>query len=278
MVAKTLLRGLDLIEVVGLHGPLTITELARRTEIDTSIVSRTVSSLEPDGWLVRQHGKIQPGPRCALLAQVSPASHAIRAAEPLVSAIAGVVQVATIASSLVGHDVMVLAAADANRPAPSAGISSRVPVHVMAAGRAIASLLDTDQLTKVLPSEPYPGVETVIDALDTRSTIPAMLARLEAPGRRPPAPPRTRGELDAMIRRIQEDGFSRDEGEINPGVRCIAIPWPAAGLPSAIACIGSRDDIVNRTSLIETCLRCAVQPGATARDVIQAAAATLVPD
>ena len=144
--------------MVGLHGPLTITELARRTGIDTSIVSRTVSSLEPDGWLVRQQGKIQPGPRCALLAKVSPASHAIRAAEPLVSAIAAAVQVPTIASSLVGHDVMVLAAADANRPPPTGGISSRVPVHVMASGRAIASLLDADQLSKVLPSEPYPGV------------------------------------------------------------------------------------------------------------------------
>jgi DNA-binding IclR family transcriptional regulator len=272
MVAKTLLRGLDLIEVVGLNGPLTVTELARRTGIEVSIVSRTISSLEPEGWLVRRQGKIQAGPRCALLAQVSPASQTIRAAEPLVGAIAGATQIATIASGLIGRHVMVLAAAGANRPAPATGISSRVPVHVMAAGRAIASLLDSDQLTRVLPPEPYPGAETVIDALDAASTIPSMLADFQKPAASTPATPRTRRELDASLRRIRTDGFARDNGEIHPGVHCIAIPWTApSGLPSAITCIGSRDDVLARKAIVETCLRAATQPGAAAPDVIRAA-------
>ena len=272
VVAKTLLRGLDLIEVVGLHGPLTVTELARRTGIDVSIVSRTVSSLEPDGWLVRQHGKIQPGPRCALLAQLSPASQAIRIAEPLVAAIAGATQVATIASGLVGRDVMVLASADANRPAATVGIMSRVPVHVMAAGRAIATLLDPAVLSRVLPPEPYPGAESVIDDLDAASSLPSMLAAFQAPAVDKRSLPANRAELDAVLRRIRTDGFSRDDGEIHPGVHCIAVPWAApGGIPSAIACIGSRDDVITRTAVIETCLRAASQPGTGPADVIRAA-------
>jgi DNA-binding IclR family transcriptional regulator len=272
LVAKTLLRGLDLIEVTGLHGPFTITELARRTGVDVSIVSRTVSSLEREGWLIRRQGKVQVGPRCALLAHVSPASQAIRAAEPLVAAIAGAAQIATIASGLVGHDVMVLAAADANHPPPAIGIPSRVPVHAMAAGRAIASLLDTDELDQVLPAEPYPGAETIIDALDTASAIPSILASFSEPADGRPPLPRTRPELEANLRRIRAEGFARDNGEIHPGMRCIAIPWAAAGgLPAAFACIGSRDDMLIRGPLIETCLRAAIEPGAGPSDVIRAA-------
>src|SRR5580698_4536574 len=90
-MSKTLLRGLDLIELVGLDGPMTISEIARRTGIDVSIVSRTVAACEPDGWLSRADGRIAAGPRCALLGLASPATHAIRAAEPLVRAISAAV-------------------------------------------------------------------------------------------------------------------------------------------------------------------------------------------
>jgi DNA-binding IclR family transcriptional regulator len=241
-----------------------------------SIVSRTVSSLEPDGWLIRRQGKIQVGPRCALLAQVSPASEVIRAAEPLVAAIAGATQTATVASGLVGRDVMVLAGADANRPAPASGIPSRVPVHVMAAGRAIASLLDTGELDRVLPPEPYPGAETVIGTLDAASAFPALISDFLEPAAGRPPLPRTRPELEASLRRIRAEGFAHDVGEMHPGVRCIAIPWAAAsGLPAAIACVGKRDDMLSRGPLIETCLRAAIQPGAGAADVIRAASAAV---
>jgi DNA-binding IclR family transcriptional regulator len=212
-----------------------------------------------------------------MLAQVSPASQAIRIAEPLVTAVAGATQIATIASGLVGRDVMVLTSANANRPGPAGGIASRVPLHAMAAGRAIAALLDPAVLDRVLPAEPYPGLESVMDQLDAASSIPSMLAEFTSPpvGTRPL--PQNRAELNKIIARVHADGFARDEGEIHPGVCCIAIPWPApGGLPSAIACIGSRDDVLSRTALIEACLRAAAQPGAGASDVIRAASAASV--
>ena len=108
-MSKTLLRGLGLIEVVDLQGPLTISEIARHTGIELSTVSRTVAACEPDGWLVRVDGRIATGPRCALLGLTSPATRAIRAAEPLVRAITAAVGVTTTASTLAGRDVMVLA-------------------------------------------------------------------------------------------------------------------------------------------------------------------------
>jgi DNA-binding IclR family transcriptional regulator len=271
-MSKTLLRGLDLIEVVGLHGPLTITELARRTGIDITIVSRTVSACEPDGWLTRVSGKIVAGPRCALLGLTSPASQAIRLAEPLVHALAGTTGVSTFASALVGRDVMVLAAAAGSGPPLAVGISSRVPLHVMAASRAIAIQLRAEQLAKLLPAEPYADADSIIDSLDVASTVPGFLASYQRTGARDSGVPRTRAELDTELHRIRADGFARDHGEIHPSIHCIAAPWPVAGQPAAIACLGSREEITTRTNVIEDCLRAATQPGATTQDVITAAA------
>src|SRR5258707_560285 len=45
-MAKTLVRGLELIEDLGLYGPMTISELARRSGVHVSIVSRTVAMLD----------------------------------------------------------------------------------------------------------------------------------------------------------------------------------------------------------------------------------------
>ena len=71
-MSQTLLRGLDLIEEVGRSGPMTVTELSRRTGIHITIVSRTIKACEPEGWLVRVDGKVLPGPRSALLGLTSP--------------------------------------------------------------------------------------------------------------------------------------------------------------------------------------------------------------
>jgi len=115
-----------------------------------------------------------------------------------------------------------------------------------------------------------------MDSLDPASPLPAMLSDFQEPTSGRPAIPRTRDELEAILRRIRSEGFARDDGEIHASVRCIAIPWAApGGLPSAIACIGSRDEVLSRAALIETCLRAAAQPGAGATDVIRAASAAV---
>jgi DNA-binding IclR family transcriptional regulator len=271
-VSKTLLRGLDLIEVVDLEGPLTISEIARHTGIELSTVSRTVAACEPDGWLVRVDGKITTGPRCALLGLTSPATHATRAAEPLVRAITAATGVTTSASALVGREVMVLASenADVAGPIVAAGLSSRIPVHMLADGQAIAAQLTPAQLDKLLPAEPYPGSESIAPHLS--SAVTEFVASFAGAARAEPDLIRTRGELDESICQIRGTGFARDHGRLHPNLHCVARPWPAAGLPSAFACVGIRDAIAARRSLIEACLTAATEPGATSQDVIRAAA------
>lgn len=215
-MAKTLVRGLELIEDLGLYGPMTISELARRSGVHVSIVSRTVTSLEPEGWMVRVDGKIAAGPRCALLGLISPAGKTVRRSESLVKALAAVTGVATAASGLIGSDVMILSAASGAGAELPDGFSSRVPVYVMAAGRAIAAELPEQTLDTILPDGDFPDAARVLDSLDGSSPIPDFLASAGPDDDAPSSIPLSRADLDAEIAAIRADGFARDQGETPP--------------------------------------------------------------
>lgn len=290
-MAKTLVRGLELIEDLGLYGPMTISELSRRSGVHVSIVSRTVAMLEPEGWMVRVDGKIAAGPRCALLGLISPAGKTVRRAESLVKALAAVTGVATAASGLIGRDVMILSASSGAGTELPDGFSSRLPVYVMAAGRAIAAELSEQTLDTILPDGDYPDAARVLASLDGSAPIPDFLASAgrggdapasiplirdflasagddEAPG----SIPRNRADLDAEIATIRADGFARDHGELHPAIHCIAAPWPTPELPASLACVGSREEVEANRELIEACLRASTKPGAGAQDVFDVAA------
>jgi DNA-binding IclR family transcriptional regulator len=273
-MSKTLMRGLDLIEEVGRSGPLTVTELARRTGVHITIVSRIVSACEPAGWLSRVDGKIVTGPRCALLGLSSPVSRTIRDAEPLVAALAGVTGLQAAALGLVGSDLMTLTSAGGEEMTGVAdGLLSRAPLHVMAAGRAVAAQLPDELLEAALPAEPYPGARELLDPQSGSAAISAYVAGFGPGEDDRPGPPRTRAELDRELETIRAAGLARDRGELHPGVHCLAVPWPAAGFPASLACFGDRAAIEDGEALIERCLAAAARPGAVARDVIEAAAA-----
>jgi DNA-binding IclR family transcriptional regulator len=270
-MSKTLVRGLELIEELGLYGPMTISDLARRSGVHVSIVSRTVSMLEPEGWIVRVDGKIAAGPRCALLGLISPAGKTVRRAESLVKALSAVTGVATAASGLIGLDVMILVGSWAGSELPG-GFSSRVPVYVMAAGRAIAAGLPAERLEALLPAGEFPDAGQVLESLAGSAPLPDFLAGA-GPGEQPgPSIPRNRAELEAEIETIRETGFARDHGELHPAIHCIAAPWPTPELPASLACIGSREEIEANRGVIEASLRAAIRPGAGAQDIFDVAA------
>jgi DNA-binding IclR family transcriptional regulator len=271
-VSKTLLRGLEMIEDVSLYGPLTVTELARLSGVHVTIASRTVTACEREGWLSKVDGKVSIGPRSALIGLASPVSQTVRQVEPIVRAIAGICGAATAATGLVGNDVMVLAAAGVTGADLPTGAASRVPVHVMASGRAIATQLSSQELDGVLPAEPFPAAEQVIESLAGSAAMRAYLDSHEAATPPADAIPRTRAALEATLDLIRTEGFARDHGEVHPLVNCIAAPWPALAVPASLACFASRELIEENRSLIETCLLAATKTGAGAQDVIRAAA------
>jgi DNA-binding IclR family transcriptional regulator len=274
-MSKTLLRGLDLIEEVGRVGSATVSELARRSGVHITIVSRTVSALEREGWLTKVRGRVTVGPRSALLATSSPASATIWEAEPLVRAIAGATGLATQAGALVGGDLMILTSAGVGIESSAETMLSRVPLNALAAGRAVAAQLPPEQLDAVLPAEPYPDAADLLGSITSTVPVEAYLANFSAPDSPPSSLPRTRAALDAELEQIRATGLAYDHGGLHPGIHCIAAPWPTPTLPAALACFGGREAVESGAVLIEACLRAAVRPGATAPDVIAAAAARM---
>ncbi len=269
-MSKTLLRGLELIEEVDRQGSLTIGELARRTGGHVSVVSRTVTACEREGWLTKVDNRVSIGPRSALLGLASPGAQAIRAAEPMVRALAGVTGLSTQAAGLVGREMMILTSFGTDGVNSEFGMVGRVPLYALAAGRAIASQLTPEQLDDALPAEPYPGAAELLTALSRAEPVPAYLAGLPATGPGPTMP-RDRAELDRELETTRASGFARDQGELHPAIHCIAVPWPTAGLPAAFACFGTRTELEGSRALAERCLLAATRPGAEPRDVVAAA-------
>lgn len=275
-MSSTFLRGLALLEIVDRHGPLTITELAKRTGVDKATVSRLVASCLVDGWVMKTPRGVTLGPRTALLGRWGFGSDVIRAAEPLVHAVAGTTGLLTHAYGLVGSSVVLLASADGREEpsTPAPGDSVGGIVNVTAAGRAIAAQLSPRDLDGVLPAEPYPSGAEFIESMKNVLTAAPGFSRRFGGGDRSASEgiPTTRKQLDRQLEEIRRVGVVFDRGDVHPSMACIAVPWRHPTLPAAIACLGLPSDVADNEAVALRCLIAAVQPAATPRDVIMAAA------
>jgi DNA-binding IclR family transcriptional regulator len=275
-VSKTLMRGLTLLETIDAHGPITIMELARLSGSDKSIVSRTVGALEREGWVVRMSGKIELGPRAALLGHSSPAGDAVRRAEPLVHAVAGVTGLLTQAYALVGTRAVVMAAANGRGPSTPVGLGSGIPLFATAAGKVIAAQLESAELDRRLPAEPYPDPAPEIARL---AGFPPVAGALRVAPEETLASSgsvaSTRAELEAQLEQVRRQGLATDHGEFHPQLGCIAMPWSQPGVPAALACMGSPGELATIRGVVQGALGAATVTGAKPEDVVAGAAHAL---
>jgi len=263
-MSKTLLNRLAMFELLDASGPLTISELADRSGLDVSVVSRTVAVCEPDGWVSRVGGRVTLGPRFAILGHSGSTAELIALAAPLAHAVAGVTGLLTQATSLIGKESVIIAMAAGRSPNGLSGLASKAPVYATAAGRAIAVQLPPEQLDALLPSEPYPGATTLLGGFLGTTAAP-LFAHQEDPSADPPSRlPHTRQELDAQLQEISQDGFAPDEGALDPSIYCIAAPWPNTALPTSLACLGPAELIASQRDLIRRVLTVATRP----RDIV----------
>jgi IclR family transcriptional regulator, acetate operon repressor len=274
-LSKTLLSRLAMFEVLDTAGPLTISELAHRSGLDTAVVSRTVAACERDGWLIRSDGRVAIGPRATLLGHSGPFAEVIARAALLVHAVAGVTGMLTQAYSLVGSSAVLIAAAPGRGPTIPAGLAARAPLHATAAGLTIAAQLSPHQLDVLLPAEPYPDAAAVIATMAGTVAEPIFTPVPRGAGPAAPQLPRRRADLLARLDTVKQAGLADDSGALDPGIACIAVPWPQPGFPSSLACLGPRDAILAGAPLIREALTLAAQPGSTPQQIITGTAAAI---
>lgn len=275
-MSSTFMRGLMFLEVIDHHGPLTVTELARRSGIDISTVSRMVAACVADGWIVKADRGVMLGPRCALLGRSGYGSALVRQAEPLVHTIAGITGLMTQAYGLVGSSVLILASADGREGQSLLGVAVPGQLTVTAAGRAIASQLTPTRLDVLLPPEPFPDGSEYIALVS--SLVPGSEHGRPSGNGYPARPnhiPKTRKELNRQLTEIRRSGAAFDRGDLHPAIACIAVPWPHPTLPATLACLGTQADITTNETMHLRCLNAATRPAAAPTDVITAAAASV---
>jgi DNA-binding IclR family transcriptional regulator len=271
-MSKTLLSRLAMFETLDAFGPLSITELAQRSGLDVTVVSRTVSACEPDGWLMRVAGRIALGPRSTLLGHSGPTATVIAAAAPLVHALAGVTGLLTHAYGLVGNQSMLIAEAPGRGRSAPVGLAVKAPLYATAGGRAIAVQLSPARLSSLLPDEPYPGASELVAAMSGTTAEPMFSASesgLAAPVATALAT--TRAELETQLAAVRRDAVSTDTGALDSKIHCLAVPWPQAHLPAALACLGTAPALASGQALIRRALKAAARNGAEPRDIIAAA-------
>lgn len=270
-MSKTFMRGLALLETIELHGPLTVTELARRTGVDKSIVSRTITACEADGWVVRSAGKVALGPRAALLGRSSAGEAAVRRAEPLVQALAGVTGLLAQAYALVGARALLIASAGVSI---QVGLGTGLPLFATAAGKVIAAQMTDAELDRRLPPEPFPDAAAEVRSLAGFEPLSStLLSPSKGSSSASPKAARDRRQLAKQLKIVRRDGLAIDDGEIHPSLGCIAVPWPdQPGMPAALACMGSPASLATGAVLVKAVLAAAAGPAATREEIVASAA------
>jgi DNA-binding IclR family transcriptional regulator len=270
-MSKTMLSRLAMLEVLDASGPVTITELARRSGLDIAVVSRTISAAETAGWVSRRDNRISIGPRAALLGHTTEFAETIGAATRLSQAVATVTGLTVNALGLIGHDAVVFAAAAGLAPAAASGLATKSPLHATAGGIAIAIQLTPGELNRALPREPYPEAAQVIAKILGTSAEEVLSAGARLPEAGTPAAlPRSRAELEARMEQARRTGWAFDAGGLDPTINCIAVPWPLTVMPAALCCLGTPGAIAAGRDAALRALSAATAPGATAQTVLSA--------
>ena len=213
-VVQSLVRSFELLEAIGdMGGEAGVSELAGRTGLAPGTAHRIVRTLVDLGYL-RQ----LPSRRYTLGARLvrlgDTASQLLgRWALPVLSELVAEFGETANLALLDGDRAVYVAQV----PSPHSvrmftEIGRRVPLHCTGVGKAMLSQL--------------PG--TVVDALIGRTGLPAVTSTTITD----PA------VLRAELARVRQQGWVRDEGEQETGVRCVAVPVPGPTGPVAVSVSG----------------------------------------
>lgn len=200
--SRTLEKGLWLLEVLAGAGELSLSELARRAEVDTSTAYRLLESLRKKGFAERDEGRgfwrvglkaYQIG--MAYLEQGGLGAVAIPEMERLVVKLHETVNLAVLDAK---DAVYIQQVEGTHLVRMNIRSGARAPLYCSGVGKILLAWKTPEEADKFLGSGPY------------KSYTPLTLTDLDS----------LRGELS----RVRRQGYAMDNEEREPGVRCVAAP------------------------------------------------------
>jgi len=203
---QSLARGLAVIRAFGAERPrLSLSDVARATNMTRASARRFLLTLETEGYVRSAAGLFELTPRVLELGFSYLSTQSLpEVAQPHLERLSHSVGESTSASVLDGYDIVYVARVPTRRIMSVAiTIGTRFPAYVTSMGRVL------------LASLPPEALDTYLGGFQGEAFTPRTLVE----------PDRLRAELA----RVSEQGWSLVDGELENGLRAIAVPITRAG-------------------------------------------------
>jgi IclR family transcriptional regulator, pca regulon regulatory protein len=197
----SLQKGLDVLTCFNREASrLTVSEVAQRTGSTPASARRSLKTLHELDYLESDGKHYWVAPRALLVAHSYVASRPTpQLAQPLLDALSERTRESASLAKLVGDHAMIIARSTARRSLSTGlGIGSRLPAYCSATGRVLLASLPPDEARRLVLTMP-----------------------------RKPLTPKTVYKADevlAMVARCREAGWAGNDGELEIGVRSMAVP------------------------------------------------------
>ncbi|WP_372824651.1 IclR family transcriptional regulator C-terminal domain-containing protein [Polaromonas sp.] len=197
----SLQKGLEVLTCFGRqHGRLTLSEVASLTGVSPASARRSLLTLQQIGYLGGDGKYFWMLPRSLLVAHAYLASRPTPSlAQPLLDALSEKTRESASLGTLLDDDAIIIARSTARRSLSTGlGIGSRLPVYCSAMGRVL--------LASMTPAESARRIHGMARPRLTASTI------VDA------------AQILQLVARCRSDGYASNDGELEIGVRSMAVP------------------------------------------------------
>jgi IclR family pca regulon transcriptional regulator len=194
-------KGLDVLTCFSRqHAKLTLSEVARLAGSSPASARRSLHTLRAIGYLDSDGKRFWVAPRALLVAHAYLASRPTpQVAQPLLDALSERTRQSASLGKLLDDDVIIIARSTARRSLSTGlGIGSRLPAHASALGRVL--------LASLAPAEAARRVQAMERAALTARTVTSVEGVL------------------AQVARCRREGWAGSDGELELGVRSMAVP------------------------------------------------------
>jgi IclR family pca regulon transcriptional regulator len=197
----SLQKGMDVLTCFNRQASrLTVSEVARLTGSSPASARRSLHTLHALDYLESDGKRFWVAPRALLVAHAYLASRPTpQLAQPLLDALSERTRESASLGKLVGDDVIIIARSTARRSLSTGlGIGSRLPAYCSATGRVLlASLPPAEAARRVRAMTRKPLTERTVYQAD---------------------------QVLELVARCREDGWAGNDGELEIGVRSMAVP------------------------------------------------------
>lgn len=182
------------------HAKLTLSEVARLTGSSPASARRSLCTLQALDYLETDGKRFWVAPRALLVAHAYLASRPTpQVAQPLLDALSERTRQSATLGKLLDADVIIIARSTARRSLSTGlGIGARLPAHASALGRALLASLPAAEAARRVQA-----MERAALTPKTTTSVEGVLARVE---------------------HCRREGWAGSDGELELGVRSLAVP------------------------------------------------------